>query len=188
MRFFNFFVAMSRIGKQRITIPDGVTITVTDGHVAVASKTATLEMDLHPAVRIVIADNVATVEVINPEDNQHRALWGTTAALLKNMVVGVTTGYEKKLVIKGVGYTWKVAGQNLTVQAGYSHPITRTLPDGVTASAEGDTLTLRSSNKQLVGQLASQIRSIRPPEPYKGSGIRYDDEHIQRKVGKKAAA
>ncbi len=178
---------MSRIGKQLLPIPAGVTMTVVDGVCTVTGPHGVLKLNLQSFVQVSQEDDQVTISVALPENNHQRALWGTTTSLIQNMLEGVSVGYKKALVIKGVGFNWKLAGNTLTVNAGFSHPVLIELPNGITATVEADTLTLSSHDKQQVGQIAAEIRSIRTPEPYKGSGIRYSDEVIHRKVGKKAA-
>lgn len=178
---------MSRIGTKPLSIPEKVTVEVKDRVVIVKGPKGELTQELHPYVNVEVKEEGVVVTVQKPEVKAHAAMWGTFAALIRNMLQGVSEGYQKKLLIKGVGYGWKVAGQKLTVNAGYSHPVDITLPEGVTASAEKNELTLQSINKQQVGEIAANIRKVRPPEPYKGSGIQYDDEQVRRKAGKQAA-
>jgi large subunit ribosomal protein L6 len=128
-----------------------------------------------------------TVEIADPKNKKHVAALGTMISHIRNMMTGVTAGFTEKLEINGVGYNWNVSGTKLTVKAGYSHPVIHVLPAGVTGVAEENKLTLSGIDKQLVGETAALIRKIRPPEPYKGKGIKYVDEHIQRKAGKQAA-
>ena len=178
---------MSRIGKQPIEIPNGVTVEVQDNVVTVKGPKGQLQERMHPFVTITVADNAATVTVKNGENARERAMWGTFASLIDNMVKGVTEGFQKQLDIKGVGYGWQVSGKKLMVKAGYSHPVEFQLPDGIEAAAEGNVLTVTGISKQLVGEVAANIRKIRKPEPYKGTGIKYVDEQIARKAGKQAA-
>lgn len=179
---------MSRIGKQPVPIPSGVTIQIGDFHVRVEGPKGILESNVHPSVRITQENGVATVAVADPNDKDHRALWGLWQRLLLNMVQGVSKGFEKKLEIQGVGYRVAVAGKGLTLNLGYSHPIDFPLPPGIEALVEKNTIILKGIDKQLVGETAARIRSLRKPEPYKGKGIRYADEVVRRKAGKAGKA
>ncbi|MFH1426183.1 MAG: 50S ribosomal protein L6 [Candidatus Kerfeldbacteria bacterium] len=178
---------MSRIGKKPIEIPENVTVEVKDGSVMVKGPKGELTETLHPFIHVNIADNVITVTVKNENLKEERAMWGTFASLISNMIIGVTEGYEKKLEITGVGYGWQVSGKKLTIKAGFSHTVDMQLPDGLEASVEDNVLTVAGINKQLVGKVAANIKKVRKPEPYKGSGIKYVDEQIIRKAGKQAA-
>ncbi|MBI2411468.1 MAG: 50S ribosomal protein L6 [Candidatus Kerfeldbacteria bacterium] len=176
-----------RAGKRAIIIPESVTVTVDAGVVTVKGSKGTLQHAIHPVVSMNIGPDGVLVSVEKPEVKKQSAVWGTFVSLMKNMITGVSAGYEKKLEINGVGYGWNVAGKNLTIKCGYSHPVVVELPEGITASVEGNVLTLAGIDKQLVGELAANIRKIRLPEPYKGKGIKYADEQIRRKAGKQAA-
>lgn len=175
---------MSRIGKQPIALPSGVTVEVKDAKVVVKGPKGELQQALHPYVAVTVEENEAVVSVKNPDIKKERAMWGTFTSLIQNMVQGVTEGFERKLEIKGVGYGWQVSGKKVTVKAGYSHPVEYSLPEGIEASVEGNMLTIAGIDKQRVGEVAANIRKIRKPEPYKGTGIKYDDEQIIRKAGK----
>lgn len=177
---------MSRIGKQLITLPQGVTATVGTDVLTVQGPKGTLERTLVPQVTVVVNDGVLTVDVVNKENKTERSLWGTFAAHAKNMMVGVTEGFKKELEINGVGYRVSMQGKDLKVEAGYSHPVIFNTPEGITISTEKNLITIEGINKELVGQTAAEIRSIRKPEPYKGKGIKYVDEIIRRKAGKTA--
>ncbi len=179
---------MSRIGKQPIILPSGVSFTITDGRVAVLGPKGNLEMDLHPAVVCVLDGSQVLVTVTNPEDKTERALWGLFQRLCANMVQGVTTGFEKKLEVIGIGFKVAVSGDTLTLNLGFSHPVLFPLPTGVTATVEKNSITLSSIDKQLVGETAARIRSLKKPEPYKGKGIKYSDEVVRRKSGKSGKA
>lgn len=179
---------MSRIGKQTIQIPQGVTVSITDGFVVVKGPKGELKRKLHPVVTVNVADGIATVDVQNKEVKMERALWGTFASHIKNMVVGVTEGFKKQLEINGVGYRVAMQGTDLKIEVGYSHPVIYKMPAEVKASVEKNVITLESIDKEAVGQTASEIRAIRKPEPYKGKGIKYMDEVIRRKAGKAAKA
>jgi large subunit ribosomal protein L6 len=177
---------MSRIGKKPIEIPEGVTIDVGDGVVSVKGPRGELSQAVSPAMRIEQSNGTLTVE--RPSDRgQHRSLHGLTRSLIANMVEGVTNGYEKRLQIQGVGYRARLQGKALELAVGYSHPISIPPPDGIEFDVPQPTEVLvRGIDKQLVGEIAAQVRKQRPPEPYKGKGIRYVGEHVRRKVGKRA--
>ncbi len=177
---------MSRIGKQPIVIPDTVTVEVKDDMIVVKGPKGELSEAMNPVVAVAVKNNEVLVSVENPDTKSERSLWGTIAALIRNMIIGVTEGYEKKLEINGVGYGFQVSGKKLTVKAGYSHPVDFQLPEGIEATVEDNTITISGASKQFVGEVAATIRKIRKPEPYKGSGIKYSDEIIKRKVGKAA--
>ncbi len=179
---------MSRIGKQPITLPSGVTATVDGEVLTVKGPRGTLTQKLHPNVRVKIEGEILTVTVADPERADDRAVWGLFRKLIANMVTGVTTGFTKSLELVGVGYRVAVAGQTVTLNVGFSHPVNVELPTGITAKADKNTLTIEGNDKQVVGELAAQIRRIRKPEPYKGKGIKYVDEVIRRKAGKAAKA
>lgn len=182
---------MSRIGKKPIIIPAGVEVTIASEFVTVKGPKDTLSRNFHPHVRIAIAEapeRTATVTVQNPDDRIDRALWGLSARLLENMIVGVTAGFEKRLEIVGIGYKASVAGSTLTLEVGFSHPVTFLLPAGIGAKVEKNTIIISGSDKALVGETAARVRSVRKPEPYKGKGIKYSDEIIRRKAGKAAKA
>jgi len=175
---------MSRIGKLPVPIPSGVKISLDGNKMTVNGPKGTLSQDLHE--RMSIAVETDRIIVTRPsEDKQDTALHGLTRALINNMVVGVTAGFEKKLEINGVGYRAEISGQVLTLSLGYSHPVVYNLPEGISVEVEKQTkLSVKGIDKQLVGSAAAKIRSFRKPEPYKGKGIKYADEHIVRKAGK----
>ena len=178
---------MSRVAKNPIEIIDGVTVNVNDGSIDVKGKVGELKFDLPETVSLDITDNVITV--IYDENNQQSvALAGTTRALVNNMIIGVSQGFEKKLELKGVGYRAKASGKLLELTLGFSHPVKYQLPDEVQVETPSQTeVVLKSHNKQILGQAAAEIRAFRPPEPYKGKGVRYSDENVRRKEAKKAA-
>lgn len=178
---------MSRIGKQTIEIPSGVTVTVADAIVTVAGPKGELSLELHPLVSVTQEENVLTVQVKNEEEKKDKALWGTFASIIKNMVQGVTEGFKKELEVNGVGYRVALQGKNLVLSVGYSHPVEFPLPEGISAEVEKNLITITGIDKQQVGQVAAEIRKVRKPEPYKGKGIKYVEEEIRRKVGKAAA-
>jgi len=177
---------MSRIGKQEIEIPQGVTITIKDGKVEVKGPKGQLTRVLEPRIKVNQADNIVTVDVEKKEDKEERSLWGTYASHIKNMVEGVSEGFKKQLEINGVGYKVAMQGKDLKLEVGYSHPVVYNVPEGIQASTEKNLITIEGADKELVGRVASEIRSIRKPEPYKGKGIKYVDEIIRRKAGKAA--
>ncbi len=179
---------MSRIGKQLITIPSGVTVSIDDGILIVKGPKGELKRKLHPLVTVSVNDGIATVDVVNKENKKERSLWGTFASHLKNMVIGVTDGYKRQLEINGVGYRASIQGKNLKLEVGYSHIVLFPLPDSITGTVEKNVITIEGTDKEIVGQVASEIRAIRKPEPYKGKGIKYMEEIIRRKAGKAAKA
>ncbi len=178
---------MSRLGKLPIKIPAGTQISIDKGFIVVKGPKGELKQELHKLVKVEITPEEAIVKVKNENNKEERSLWGLFRALINNMVIGVNSGYEKKLEIKGVGYKVSVSGNKINLSLGFSHPVEFVLPDGISALAEGNNLTISGIDKQLVGELAAQIRKLRKPEPYKGKGIKYSDEIIRRKAGKAAA-
>jgi large subunit ribosomal protein L6 len=174
---------MSRIGKLPIQIPSGVTITVDPDFVTVAGSKGTLKQFTMPGVTVTVADGVATVTRENDEPH-NRAKHGLMRALINNMVVGVSTGFSKKLEINGVGYRVAAQGTDLKFNLGFSHDVIYKMPQGVTAALEQNKITVTGIDKQAVGQVAAEIRALKKPEPYKGKGIKYADERIIRKSGK----
>lgn len=178
---------MSRIGKLPIPIPSGVTITVDDKHeVTVVGPKGTLKQFGQPFVDVVIEDNVVTVSRQN-EDQIARAGHGLMRALINNMVTGVTKGFEKKLELNGVGFRVSGGGQSLDMALGFSHPVKYKAPDDIQLTVEKNLITVTGIDKQKVGQVAAEIRTLKKPEPYKGKGIKYVDEVILRKAGKTGA-
>ena len=175
---------MSRVGKKPITIPEKTKITYNDGLVTIQGKNGTLTQDIHPAVDLKIDKDQINVTVVK-DDRKSRALQGLTRSLLSNMVTGVSKGFERVLEINGIGYRAEAKGKSILFSLGYSHPIDFTLPEGVTDTVEkNNVVKLSCIDKQLLGQTAARIRQLRSPEPYKGKGIKYAEEHIQRKAGK----
>lgn len=175
---------MSRIAKSPLPLPKGVDFSEEQGKVRVKGPKGSLEMTLHPAVAVKLEDGVISVEPVN---DSHMAMAGTMRALLGNLVHGVSDGFEKKLQLVGVGYRAAVQGQTLTLQLGFSHPVEFKVPDGVAVECPTQTeIVVRGADKQRVGQVAAEIRSYRPPEPYKGKGVRYADERVVMKEAKKA--
>jgi large subunit ribosomal protein L6 len=179
---------MSRIGKMPVSITKGVEIKQTNGTVSVKGPKGQLELTPHPDMTVVIEESEVRVE--RPSDHKdHRALHGLTRSLIQNMVVGVTEGFSKTLEIVGVGYRADAKGKGIVLNLGFSHPIEYEPVDGVALECPNQTtIVVSGADKQKVGQAAAEIRSFRPPEPYKGKGIRYQGEHIRRKAGKTAGA
>jgi large subunit ribosomal protein L6 len=177
---------MSRIGRQPIAIPDGVEVDVKPGVVKVKGPKGELTQIVSREMKVAIDDGTLTVE--RPTDRgEHRALHGLTRSLIANMVQGVTEGYERRLEIQGVGYRAQLKGKALEMSLGFSHPVTVPAPDGIEFEVPQPTeVVVRGIDKQLVGEIAARIRKNRPPEPYKGKGVRYAGEHVSRKVGKRA--
>ncbi|MBP5787635.1 MAG: 50S ribosomal protein L6 [Kiritimatiellae bacterium] len=178
---------MSRIGKQPLKLAQGVSVTAADGEVAVKGPKGELKIKVPANVEVKVEDGVATVTRTS-DDAQSRASHGTTRALLANMAKGVTEGYSRELEIQGVGYRASLAGNVLTLNVGFSHPIDYEIPEGIKLTVKDATeLKVEGIDKQLVGQVSARIRAFCPPEPYKGKGIRYKDEHVRRKAGKTVA-
>ena len=178
---------MSRIGKQPIEIPSGVDVDVAEGNVVtVKGPRGSLTQGMHPDMRIVVDASVVVVE--RPDDESfHRSLHGLTRSLVANMVDGVTKGFEKRLSIIGVGYRAALKGKDLEIQVGYSHPVMVTQPEGIEFEVPAPTsIVVRGNDKEQVGEIAANIRKIRKPEPYKGKGIRYENEYVRKKAGKAA--
>jgi large subunit ribosomal protein L6 len=176
---------MSRIGSSVITIPADVTVSHDDGVLVVKGKNGELSAPLHDDVELSVADNAATLKPLRPT-RQAKALWGTMRSNLNNMVVGVSTGFTRKLEINGVGYRAAMQGNKLVLSLGYSHPVEMDVPAGLTVNVENNTnVTITGADKQLLGQFAAEVRAKRPPEPFKGKGVKYADEYIVRKEGKK---
>ncbi|MHC4323016.1 MAG: 50S ribosomal protein L6 [Planctomycetota bacterium] len=190
---------MSRIGKKPIVIPDGVKVEIKGLHIKVSGSLGQLEMDCHPRIKVKIDDAGGKIFVENekPQDHMNRQLHGTMRALIANMITGVSKGFERKMEIYGTGYNVKEQGSKLLFQVGFCHLVERVIPKGVkvgidVGATRGNEIpakfTLSAIDKCLLGQFAADIRKIRPPEPYKGKGIRYADEHVRRKVGKAFAS
>jgi large subunit ribosomal protein L6 len=185
---------MSRIGRKLITMPKGVTVTVKDGQVAVKGPKGELKRALPAHVSLQTGTEGLTVQRAD-DSKPARASHGLARALVANMVSGVSNGFERKLEVNGVGYRFEVAGDKLTMALGYSHPVVFALPKGIAAKVEKNTagvvgtmLILSGIDRELLGQTAAKVRSFKPPEPYKGKGIKYVEEFIKRKVGKTGAA
>lgn len=190
---------MSRIGKKPIVIPDGVKVELKGLCVKVSGSLGQIQMDCHPRIKLKIDDSDGKIFVENekPQDRMNRQLHGTMRALIANMVTGVSKGFERKMEIYGTGYNVKEQGEKLLFQVGFCHLVERVIPKGIKVSIDVSAtrgnevpakFTLSAIDKCLLGQFAADIRKIRPPEPYKGKGIRYADEHVRRKVGKAFAS
>ncbi|MEE0956177.1 MAG: 50S ribosomal protein L6 [Eubacterium sp.] len=175
---------MSRIGRQPVAIPAGVTVDLKEGNdLTVKGPKGTLDRVLPADMKITVADGIITVE--RPNDlKKNKSLHGLTRTLIHNMVTGVTEGYEKKLEVNGVGYRAAKQGKKLVLNLGYSHPVEMEDPEGIETAVDGNVIIVKGISKEKVGQYAAEIRTKRPPEPYKGKGIKYMDEVIRRKVGK----
>ena len=176
---------MSRIAKRPIQIPPKTEVTVSGSKVTVKGPLGTLSKEVHPFVSISVENSAVQVSAKN-DSKLSRALPGTFASHIKNMMTGVNKAYTKKLILEGIGYRMAVTGQNLTLNVGFSHPVVMPIPQGVTATVEKTELTLSGIDKEVLGQFAANIRAQKKPEPYKGKGFRYDNETILRKQGKKA--
>lgn len=174
---------MSRIGKQTIDIPSGVEVTVGKEAVKVKGPKGTLETPVHDLVTYKVEDGKVLVDRVD-DSRKAREQHGLRRSLLNNLVVGVSKGFEKTLEVVGVGYKVNVQGKKIVLAVGFSHPVEFDLPAGIEAKAEGTKLTLSGADKQMVGEFAARIRRVRPPEPFKGKGIKYADEQIRRKAGK----
>lgn len=176
---------MSRVGRQPVVVPQGVEVNIKGSHVRVKGPKGEISRTFPASMEISMEDG--NVVVNRPTDErEHRALHGMTRALINNMVVGVSTGFEKVLEINGVGYRAELTGKNLTLNVGYSHPVVVEPPEGISFEVDQRTrqIKIMGYDKQMVGQVAADIRKVRPPEPYKGKGIKYLDERIRRKAGK----
>ncbi|HLD16892.1 MAG TPA: 50S ribosomal protein L6 [Coxiellaceae bacterium] len=176
---------VSRVAKSPVELPKGVDVTIEGRVVTIKGQKGQTEWSVHPAIRVELVDNTLTVQM-NNDEQQSVALAGTTRALLNNMVQGVSAGFEKKLVLVGVGYRANAQGKKLDLSLGFSHPVVMSMPEGIIVETPSQTeIVIKGVDKQKVGQVAANIRALRPPEPYKGKGIRYDGETIQLKEGKK---
>lgn len=182
---------MARIAKKPLPMPTGAKIKVEGVHVTVEGPKGSLSMDLMPGVKVDLQDKILLVSIIEAGKGNAKALnasHGLTHALIKNMLLGVTTGFEKKLEIQGVGYRAQIEKGRLSMSLGFSHPVVMDLPKGITVDIEKQTLlTVKGTDKYLVGEVASKIRRVKPPEVYKGTGIRYLGEYVRKKVGKTGA-
>lgn len=175
---------MSRIGKNILALPSGVTVDIQKNLVMVKGPKGELTCKTHALTMVAKTDEGIVVTVKNPNDKFNRSLWGTTASNIANCVAGVSVGFSKDLEVNGVGYKAESKGKKLVLQLGYSHPIEYDLPEGIEATVAGNVISIKGIDKQLVGSTAAKIRSFRKPEPYKGKGVKYVTEHIRRKAGK----
>ena len=179
---------MSRIGKKPIQIPEKVEVTLKGDALTVKGPKGTLNRSPHSAVDVAINDGIITVNVADSADRKVVAYQGLFRSLIANMVTGVSDGYEKKLLLSGIGYRAEVKGNTVVLNVGYSNPVNFDLPEGISAKVEKNTeISLSGIDKEIVGETAARIRRVRPPEPYKGKGIMYSDERIIKKAGKAAA-
>lgn len=177
---------MSRTGKLPIQIPAGTDVSIGNAEIVVKGKGGTLKRALHPMVKIIIEGNEARVEPAN-NSRPARALWGTYAAHLRNMISGVNTPFVKKLQIEGIGYRAELAGKQIKLALGFSHPVLVSVPEGLTVAVEKNIISISGADKDQVGQFSASVRALKKPEPYKGKGIRYEGEVVRQKAGKKAA-
>lgn len=186
--FFLRFGSMSKIGKLPISIPTGVTVTITGASVQVSGTKGNFTHKVPAGITVTTVEDKVIVGQEEKTKEQTKALFGLTRALLANMVKGVSEGFEKRLELSGVGYRAQGAGTDLTLSVGFSHPVKIKAPQGVSFRVEGNTIIVEGADKALVGNTAAEIRAVRKPEPYKGKGIKYVDERIRRKAGKAAKA
>ena len=178
---------MSRIGKMPITVPAGVTVTIEDNHVTVKGPKGELARQISKNMKLTMDNGVITVERPNDE-KENRSLHGLSRTLINNMIIGVTAGFSKTLEIQGVGYRAAKQGNNINFTLGFSHPVVKEPPAGITFEVPApNKIVVSGANKEQVGAVAADIRTLRPPEPYKGKGIRYEGEHVRRKIGKAGA-
>lgn len=177
---------MSRVGKQVITIPEKTEVTRSGSLIAVKGPLGTIQKEFKSSIEVAINGNEITL-VPKHETLESRALWGTYASHLKNMVNGVNKAFEKKLILEGIGFKSEVKGDKIVFALGFSHPVEVVIPAGLKATAEKNVITISGVNKEDVGEFAAKLRALKKPEPYKGKGMRYDDEVIKRKQGKKTA-
>lgn len=178
---------MSRIGERKLTIPEGVTVNITGNVINVKGPKGELEYKFSNLISVEVIDNTVVTKKIK-ENAKSNMMQGTTNSLINNMLIGVSTGFSRSLEAVGVGYRFGVSGNKITINAGYSHPIVVEAPSDLSVTSESNTeITIHGIDKQKVSEFAANIRKIREPEPYKGKGIRYKDEHVRRKEGKKAA-
>lgn len=178
---------MSRIGKQLIVIPPGVTAKLDGMILSVKGPKGELKETIHPFVKLDIKDNAISINVSDDKDKFNKSLWGLFGSLISNMIEGVTKGFEKKLEINGVGMRASVTGKKLVLNVGFSHPVDYNIPEGIAIAVAENIITISGIDKQLVGETAAQIRKIKKVEPYKGKGIKYVGEQFIRKAGKAAA-
>jgi large subunit ribosomal protein L6 len=179
---------MSRIGKKPVTVPQGVTLDLKGSEVAVKGPKGELRRQLHPEMQLALANGIFTVTRPS-EEQRHKALHGLTRTLVQNMIDGVSKGFTKTLEIQGVGYKAEAKPYGVNLVVGFSHPVKYEAPKGIKISVENNTtVKIEGADKEKVGQVAAELRAVRPPEPYKGKGVRYEGEHVRRKVGKSLGA
>ena len=178
---------MSRIGERKLTIPEGVTVSVNGSTVNVKGPKGELNLELSNLINVEVVDNTVLTKQAKPSKRAN-VMQGTTNSLINNMIIGVSQGFSKGLEAVGVGYRFNVSGNKITINAGYSHPVVIEAPSDLSVTSESNTeITIHGIDKQKVSEFAANVRKVREPEPYKGKGIRYKDEHVRRKEGKKAA-
>lgn len=179
---------MSKIGKLPIAMKEGVTVTIADRMASVTGSKGTLTFRIPQGIAVTVNEGTIVVSPVKADDTNRAALHGLTRALLANMVKGVSEGFEKKLELVGVGYRAQVTGRDLSVSVGFAHPVKVAAPEGITFAVKDNIISVSGINKEIVGNVAAEIRAIKPPEPYKGKGIKYVGEYIRRKAGKAAKA
>ena len=177
---------MSRIGKKPVILPSGVKAEVKGSTLTVTGPKGVLAIEIHPKVKLYIADNQLVVDIEDKDSKKEKSLWGLTRALANNLVEGVTKGFEKKLEVNGVGFKVAAVGQKIVMSLGFSHPVEVDIPKNLSATVDKNVITITGADKQQVGQFAAEIRELKKPEPYKGKGIKYSDEILRRKAGKTA--
>jgi large subunit ribosomal protein L6 len=179
---------MSKIGKKPITIPDGVQINISEAVFTAKGPKGEQKVEINPRVKLEQKDNQIIVSVKKPDEKADRSLWGTFRSLINNAILGVTDGFERRLEVVGVGYKAAVSGEKLVLNLGFSHPVEIGIPKGLEVAVEKNSIIVKGVDKQMVGEFAANVRKHRKPEPYKGKGIKYDDEVVRRKAGKVAKA
>ncbi len=179
---------MSRLGNQTIKIPEGVEMNFSNGALTVKGPGGTLTRDLKKEISVTVDDTGITLAPVDSNDMFTKALWGTYASHVLNMITGVTEGFKKKLTLEGIGYRIALEGNTLVLNVGFSHQVKMEIPEGIKLEVEKNDMTVSGIDKERVGLFASQIRSVKKPEPYKGKGIRYEDEVVRRKQGKKVVS
>lgn len=179
---------MSRLGRQPIVLPTGVSAELAAGLIVIKGPKGELKEEIHSQVQVELKDKTLFLSVKDEKDRKQKALWGLFASLIRNMIVGVTEGFVKQLEINGIGFGAAVSGRNLVLNIGFSHPVNFSIPAGLEIKVEKNLISISGISKQLVGEVAAQIRRLKKPEPYKGKGIKYIDEQIVRKTGKTVVA
>jgi len=177
---------MSRLGKLPISLPAGTEAKIEKNIITIKGPKGELKQDFNNVVKVEVVEGSIVVSIKDKDSKKEKMFWGLYRSLINNMVKGVTEGFEKKLELNGVGYRVAIAGQKLTLTLGFSHPVIFDLPAGITGQVAGNVITISGYDKQLVGEIAANIRKLKQPEPYKGKGIKYSDETIRRKEGKAA--